>query len=325
MKSRTQELVEKSIAAMMSAIEIYNKPDFKYREETFAILALNAWELLLKAKWLQLHGNSLKSLYVMEKRFKVNGKPYKYSKPKITSCGNPMTHGLDYLAKQLFEKEHITYQAVKNLEAVKEIRDSAVHFYHKNKLFALQLQEVGSACVRNYVRTGQLWFDVDFGEYNFYLMPLAFLNPDQSAEGLFLRKEEKNLSTYIQSLEAANDDLAEDSVTINIDVKYSRSKSADALLFQLTSDPDAPKLQLSEQQMRDRYPLTYDSLTNECKQRYSDFKQNHTYHSIRKPLKEDQKFCMVRRLDPTNPNSLKTEWYSRAIFTELDRHYKKRN
>jgi hypothetical protein len=51
LKSRTQELLDKSVSAMISAIEIYNKPDFKYREETFAILAINSWELLLKAKW----------------------------------------------------------------------------------------------------------------------------------------------------------------------------------------------------------------------------------------------------------------------------------
>lgn len=35
-------LLDKSMASMLSAIEIYNKPDFKYREETFAILAINA-------------------------------------------------------------------------------------------------------------------------------------------------------------------------------------------------------------------------------------------------------------------------------------------
>ena len=44
-----ESLIDKSIGSMLSAIEIYNKPDFKYREETFAILAINSWELLLKA------------------------------------------------------------------------------------------------------------------------------------------------------------------------------------------------------------------------------------------------------------------------------------
>ena len=83
----------------MSAIEIYNKPDFKYREETFSILAINSWELLLKAKWLKIHKHSVKSLYVTEKKLKPNGEPYKYPKVKLTACGNPFTHGLDRLAK----------------------------------------------------------------------------------------------------------------------------------------------------------------------------------------------------------------------------------
>ena len=54
MKSRSRLMLDKSVAAMLSAIEIYNKPDFKYREETFAILCINSWELLLKAKVLNL-------------------------------------------------------------------------------------------------------------------------------------------------------------------------------------------------------------------------------------------------------------------------------
>ena len=56
-------MLEKSVAAMLSAIEIYNKPDFKYREETFSVLCINAWELLLKAKVLNLASNRIASLY----------------------------------------------------------------------------------------------------------------------------------------------------------------------------------------------------------------------------------------------------------------------
>ena len=44
-----RSLLDKSVGSMLSAIEIYNKPNFQYREDTFAILSVNAWELLLKA------------------------------------------------------------------------------------------------------------------------------------------------------------------------------------------------------------------------------------------------------------------------------------
>ncbi len=77
MKSRTQDLLDKSIAAMVSAIEIYNKPDFLYRGETFAILAINSWELLFKAKTLQLNKNKMSSLYVFENKQKQNGEKSK--------------------------------------------------------------------------------------------------------------------------------------------------------------------------------------------------------------------------------------------------------
>ncbi|WP_425160467.1 DUF3644 domain-containing protein [Candidatus Binatus sp.] len=55
-------LIKKSEVATISAIEIYNKPDFKYREETFALLALNAWELLLKVKVLAENANNARSI-----------------------------------------------------------------------------------------------------------------------------------------------------------------------------------------------------------------------------------------------------------------------
>lgn len=45
-------LTTKSVHAAVAAIEIYNKPNFSYREESFSLLMTNAWELLLKSKWL---------------------------------------------------------------------------------------------------------------------------------------------------------------------------------------------------------------------------------------------------------------------------------
>jgi hypothetical protein len=35
MKSRSRNLADKSVDAMLAAIEIYNKPNFSYREEAF--------------------------------------------------------------------------------------------------------------------------------------------------------------------------------------------------------------------------------------------------------------------------------------------------
>ncbi len=96
MKARNKEMLEKSVAAIVAAIEIYNKPDFKYREEVFAILSVNAWELLAKAYLLKLNKNRLKCLYVYDKAKKKSGQDSKRFKLKINRSGNPITHSLDY-------------------------------------------------------------------------------------------------------------------------------------------------------------------------------------------------------------------------------------
>jgi len=44
-----RKLLGNAKAAMMAAIEIYNKPAFRYPDECVVILLLNAWELILKA------------------------------------------------------------------------------------------------------------------------------------------------------------------------------------------------------------------------------------------------------------------------------------
>ena len=107
MKSRSKELLDRAIAAMVAAIEIYNKPGFPYRTESFAILAINGWELLFKAKWLADNRNRASSLYVYETRENADGKKSKKKYVKRTDAGNPFTHSLSYLAKKLVEDKKV--------------------------------------------------------------------------------------------------------------------------------------------------------------------------------------------------------------------------
>ena len=61
-------LSEKSLQVALAAIEIYNKPAFPYREESFSILMANAWELILKAKWAFDHDEDETSLHLVDKK-----------------------------------------------------------------------------------------------------------------------------------------------------------------------------------------------------------------------------------------------------------------
>lgn len=324
MKARSQELLEKSVSAMISAIEIYNKPDFKYREETFAILAINSWELLLKAKWLKENKNKIHSLYVREKTKKKDGTPSKIQTIKTTGSGNPFTHSLEYLSTKLHESGLLNGLARQNIDALREIRDSSVHFYNRNTLFAIRLQEVGSACVKNFVQACKDWFEFDLSCYNFYLMPLAFMDTSTSAALIALNKEESNLIQYIAGLDAANDPNSEYSVSVNVELRFSKSKASDALAVQISNDPTAAKVQLTQEQFKDKYPLNFNELKKRCKTRYIDFLLNKKFHSIKDSFIGNQKYSITKVLDPDNPKSVKQVWYSEAVFSELDKHYSKK-
>ena len=320
MKSCSEELLDRSIAATVAAIEIYNKPNFLYREETFSILAINGWELLLKAKWLKENDNKVDSLYVPENRQKKDDQKVKRSR-----SGNPSTHSLDYLAKKLVGQGHLGRNAWANMKALTEIRDSSIHFYNRSGSFAVRIQEIGIASLQNFALLVKEWFGRDLSEYNFYLMPLSFVTLPTRTDAIVLNKEEKNFLAYLEQLETDIDEAdIRYSITVNIDVKLTRSKSKDAPGVRITSNPDAPEVRITEEQIREQYPWDYKKLTIECRNRYSDFKCDKKYHGIRKALLKDKKYIFIRYLDPSNPKSSKKELYNPNILQELDKHYSKK-
>lgn len=323
MKARSKELLDRAIAAVVSAIEIFNKPDFYYREESFAILAINGWELLMKAKYLADNGNRLASLHAMEPRMKKDGTKSKLKKYKTTRSGNPMTHGMDYLAKRLIHSGQLSENAWSNLEVLLEMRDCSVHFYTRSAIFSERLQEVGSACIKNFVATTQAWFKRDFSDLNFYLLPLGFVSLE-SVPVAMLNHEEKNFLKYLEDKEAK--ERAEDakfSVSVNVEVKFTKSKAAGIPAYRLTNDPSAHSIRVTEEEIREKYPWDYDTLTKECRKRFADFKVTNLYHQVRNELQKDKRFGAIRFLDPGNAKSAKKAFFSPNILPEFDKHFKK--
>ena len=324
MKSRSKELLDRAIAAMVAAIEIYNKPGFPYRTESFAILAINGWELLLKAKWLTDHRHRERSLYVHETRENADGKKSKKRYIKRTRSGNPFTHSMDYLAKKLVDGKKLDSRAWENIQVLLELRDSAVHFYNQSPAFRVRLQEIGAASAKNFATAVHDWFERELSEFELHLMPLAFVDLPSNMDGFLLNAEEKNFLAFLEELDKPHaDPTSPYSVTVNIEFKFTRSKAKDALTAQLTNDPNAPAVRLTDEQIREKYPWDYQKLTDECAKRYSDFKRDKTYHTIRKGLLTDSHFGAIRFLDPGNPKSAKKPFFNPNILNELDKHYAK--
>jgi hypothetical protein len=320
MKARSRELLGRAIAAMVSAIDIYNKPDFPYRAESFTILALNAWELLLKAKWLAENSNRLSSLFVPDGKSGQKRLRYKRSR-----SGNHLTYSLDYLAKKLTEQKALHESARRNLEALIELRDISIHFYHRNQELAERVQEIGMACLKNFVSAVQEWFGEDLSRFNFYLMPLSFIASPSTVEAVHLNKMEENFLRFLDNLKPDEEDpTSRYLVAVNVEVRLVRSKTTSAVSMRLTNDPDAPAVRLTEEQVRENYPWGYAGLTQRCRERYIDFKANQEFHRQRKTLESNKRFAHIRLLDPENPNSSKKIFYNPNILVEFDKSYNRR-
>lgn len=324
-KPRYQYLLEKSVQAVISAIEIYNKPDFKYREESFSILMVNAWETLLKAKIVCDNKNNLKSIYVVDKDAKKqNGEPFKNPKYKTNRTGN-------YLSIDIFsciKKIRLDSRLAENIELLVEIRDNAIHFYNDSKLFEKKVLEIGTATLKSYVQSVQKWFDYDLSKFNFYLMPISFFHT-QELQSFSINSEDKqhqNLLKYIakKEKEYPSDTSKDHNISLILETKFTRSKSMDALNVKF--DPNA-KLTVnvaSEEQFRNKYPWNWtDKLLQTLKARYSDFKQTTEFWNFKKELEKNEKYSAVKPLDWNKLNGTKKRFYSPEILKEFDKKYTK--
>jgi hypothetical protein len=313
---------------MLSAIEIYNKPDFKYREETFSVLCINSWELLLKAKVLNLASNKLASLYSMELKTLKTGKKSTVKRPKINRSGNPMSINL-FEAYRVVQEDYgvkINKAVNDNLIALTEIRDNSIHFVNDDLLLSLKIQELGSASLQNYLHLVSAWFGDVLSGYNFYLMPLSFFRNFSEAPGISLNSSEKKVLQYIKRSEESydkNDKIGDYNLTLRIDVKFQKVKSTSGMPVQITNDPNATTVFLSEEDFTDKYPWDYDVLSTRLSKKYSDFKKNSKYHDIRKALELDKRFAYQRLLNPNNPKASKKIFYNPNILKEFDSHYTK--
>lgn len=325
-RSRSNEMLRKSISAMISAIETYNKPDHKYREETFSILVLNAWELLFKTKILAEKGNNLRELYIYERKILKNGSKSSKKYIKKNRSGNPMTIGMGKAISKIETGDlGIIDQAVRaNLDALIEIRDNAVHLTNMSTNFSKAVQEIGTASIQNYVQLVKDWFNYDLSQYNFYLMPLGFFRDFHKASAVNLSVEEGNIAKYFTELYNTFDSSSgEYSVTLELDIKLRRSALPTAARMVWNDNPNALPLTLAEEDIRTWYPWDYKQLVEKLKERYRNFKQDKKFNNIRMPLKNNKKYVMSRYLDPDNPSSSKKDFYSPNIINEFDKHYER--
>ncbi|WP_447645178.1 DUF3644 domain-containing protein [Nocardioides zeae] len=116
-----RRLADNSLSAMLSAVEVYNKPQMTYRDEVTVMLVVNAWELALKATLRQKN----QSIFYPKKR----GERYR-------SIG--IDDALARVGSNGLWPVGVSGAAVTaNIKALAEYRDRAIHLYNAQGLGAV--------------------------------------------------------------------------------------------------------------------------------------------------------------------------------------------
>lgn len=137
-------LLEKSVDAYVLSLEMINRLSVQYRLESFCYLICNAWELLLKAKILDSTSNDHDAIYRGKK--KRDGRRESLS---LREC-------LDRVIPDRADPER------RNLERIAELRDEATHLVVSD--IPLEVMSLFQACVINYHRRLNGWFDISLSD-----------------------------------------------------------------------------------------------------------------------------------------------------------------
>ena len=100
------------------------------------------------------------------------------------------------------------------------------------------------------------------------------------------------------------------------DVKYAKVNR-----IQVTNDPCAQKVSLSDAEFVAQYPLQYSDICSKCKVAIPAFKQGKKFNRIMVEIKADPKLAFTRKLNPNSTKSSKTTFYAEAAVQEIAKRY----
>lgn len=324
-------LIKNSIAAYFAAIELHNKPNISYRYETVVVLLINAWELALKA-------------YIR-----------KYIKKRSINEPNGHTISLEkalaYVAEDINSRNPNGFSAIKaNIEKVEEYRNKIVHFYCVSlDPFVFMLV---ARLALNYVEFIKEHFSRDIMDIDkLFILPLGFKLPFRPTD--FLTKNNARFSSSPEAQEFINGIIAttqvlknegiEESIVLGFEVyleSVKKAKNSDILAaittvdeadvkvarpisINVSDDPSAQMVQLSDSDFRATWKYNHTQLVALCREKITGFKVDKHFNSIKAQIKNDVKYVYKRRLDSQNSNSSSQDFYTDLAVQKIIEEYNK--
>ena len=291
---------------MLAAVEIYNKTAFTYREETFCLLMTNAWEILLKARIVQKHGNDLNSI-----RLKRDARSYQ--RDDVT--GDARTINLERALAEADAPNEVR----QNVSGLYHLRNEVQHLGLVEPPFSVKVLHFGTAAVRNMVKALNDWFGESTDDV--YPFPMGFVGAATTVSATSQRQRQL-LQRLDQIASVPADTSGGYHIVAEIEINIHASGVGGGTIG-ITNDPKAAKVQLADDRRLDLFPDTYtEGLIPALRERYTDFKTDRKFYDRMKKVKADKRCTYVRPLDPAKPGGTKKEFYNveEVCRRHLDQH-----
>ena len=323
-------LKKNAYSAFSSAIEIHNKPNIEYRYENVTILLLNAWELILKA---------FVRKYTRKSIFKDNN--------YTISINEAINITKQYLIEKGLIKKYVAY--FDNIELLEEYRNSNVHFYNEKGLDGVMF----SLIAKNTLDFNQFCMDFfnddPIGKNNLTILPIGFKLPFNPEQYLSMKnsayssnKDIKNfMDKILVRIKDLNDQNVEESLVIGFDVYLSSVKkisNSDLIVaidqenadynikigkkVEFSNEPGATKVYLSDDDILNNYPLSYEDVWRSCKNKNPNFKKDNQFNSLINRIKNNKQYCFERKHYPGREKSAVTRMYNKNTIDYVINNYK---
>lgn len=323
-------LVANSIAAMFSAIEIHNKPNFSYRYETTIILLINARELIFKA---YIYKNRLAKLWYIDQIWNERPKPF-----------------LDCLSCVKTKLWTEFFNVSGNIEKLYEYRCKFIHFYADEVdpiIFLLMTENI-----KFYVRFIKKYFPKEkLNGNDLIILPIGFQAISSPVDILGniseSRSSSKEVKEFIRGIIHISHELYEQWIEDGIITSYNvhllnqnSSKTAEFVAkrakdwtpvnkinkVQISNDPNAIKVSISYEEAVKTHPLTAFNMKKKMREYYKDYPDGKwMYNKLIIELKKDRKLCIEWLTNPWQKKPAYTYLYSNDVYKDFfDKYYKRK-